>query len=114
MIGPTPPATLARGRRAGQRRPDDTGPDSVAVVSGTAGVGKTALAVRFGHQAAKHFPDGQLYISLRGQNPGVLPMGPGEALRFLLSAFGVPPHRITAPVENARPCSAAWWPASGS
>ena len=78
------------------------GPETVpvVVVSGTAGVGKTALAVRFGHQAAKHFPDGQLFISLRGQDPGVPPMGPGEALRFLLSAFGVPPHRITAPVEE--------------
>ena len=72
----------------------------VVVVSGTPGVGKTALAVRFGRQVARHFPDGQLYISLRGVNPGVLPVQPGEVLRFFLGAFGVPPHRIAASVTE--------------
>jgi DNA-binding SARP family transcriptional activator/tetratricopeptide (TPR) repeat protein len=66
----------------------------VAVISGTAGIGKTALAVRFGHQVAKRFPDGQLYVNLRGLDPGTSPMEPGEALRFFLDAFGVPPHRV--------------------
>jgi DNA-binding SARP family transcriptional activator/tetratricopeptide (TPR) repeat protein len=68
----------------------------VVIVSGTAGVGKTALAIRFGHQVAKRFPDGQLYINLRGLDPGTPPMESGEALRFFLDAFGVPPHRIPA------------------
>jgi len=66
----------------------------VVIISGTAGVGKTALAIRFGHQVAKRFPDGQLYINLRGLDPGTPPMESGEALRFFLDAFGVPPHRI--------------------
>jgi DNA-binding SARP family transcriptional activator/tetratricopeptide (TPR) repeat protein len=72
----------------------------VAVISGTAGVGKTALAIRFGHQVAKHFPDGQLYINLRGRDPGRAPMEPIEALGLLLISFGMPPHRMTSSTEE--------------
>jgi len=72
----------------------------VVVIAGTAGVGKTALAIRFGRQVAKRFPDGQLYVNLRGLDPGAPPMEPGGALRFFLDAFGVPPHRIVAPLEE--------------
>ena len=72
----------------------------VAVISGTAGVGKTALAIRFGHQVAKHFPDGQLYINLRGRDPGRPPMEPIEALGILLISFGMPPHRLTSSAEE--------------
>jgi DNA-binding SARP family transcriptional activator/tetratricopeptide (TPR) repeat protein len=79
-------------------RVDGTVP--VAVISGTAGVGKTALAVRFGHQVAKHFPDGQLYINLRGRDPGRPPMEPIEALGLLLVSFGMPPHRLTSSIEE--------------
>jgi DNA-binding SARP family transcriptional activator/tetratricopeptide (TPR) repeat protein len=72
----------------------------VAVISGTAGVGKTALAIRFGHQVAKHFPDGQLYINLRGRDPARPPMEPIEALGLLLVSFGMPPHRLTSSTEE--------------
>jgi DNA-binding SARP family transcriptional activator/tetratricopeptide (TPR) repeat protein len=72
----------------------------VAVISGTAGVGKTALAIRFGRQVAKRFPDGQLYINLRGRNPGTPPVEPGVALQFFLDSLGVPPHRITASTQE--------------
>ncbi len=71
-------------------------PVRIAVISGTAGVGKTALAVRFGRQVAGRFPDGQLYVNLRGLDPAMPPMEPGEALRFFLDSFGVPPYRIPA------------------
>ncbi len=71
----------------------------IIVISGTAGVGKTALAVRFGRQVAKRFPDGQLYVNLRGLDPATTPMEPGEALRFFLDSFGVPPHRIAVGPE---------------
>jgi DNA-binding SARP family transcriptional activator/tetratricopeptide (TPR) repeat protein len=74
-------------------------PVPVVVISGTAGVGKTALAIRFGRQVAKRFPDGQLYVNLRGLDLGT-PLDPGTALRFFLDAFGVPPHRIAAPLEE--------------
>ena len=51
----------------------------IAVVSGTAGVGKTALAVHWARQAAGAFPDGQLYVNLRGYDPGQ-PVLPADAL----------------------------------
>lgn len=71
----------------------------VAVLMGTAGVGKTALAVHWAQQAADRFPDGQLYVNLRGFHPGARPMEPGEALRGFLDAFGVPPERIPAGLD---------------
>jgi len=88
-------AMLPPARPAG---PDE--PVPVVIVSGTAGVGKTALAIHFGRQVAKRFPDGQLYVNLRGRDPGTPPVEPGEALRFFLDAFGVPPHRIVASTEE--------------
>ncbi|HEX6523919.1 MAG TPA: AfsR/SARP family transcriptional regulator, partial [Streptosporangiaceae bacterium] len=56
----------------------------IAAIGGMAGAGKTALAVRFGHQVAKRFPDGQLYVNLRGWDPGMPVLEPAEALLFFL------------------------------
>jgi DNA-binding SARP family transcriptional activator/Tfp pilus assembly protein PilF len=72
----------------------------IVVISGTAGIGKTALAIRFGRQVAKRFTGGQLYASLRGLDPATQPAEPGEVLRFFLDALGVPPHRIPADTEG--------------
>ncbi|MFD0597276.1 ATP-binding protein [Catellatospora coxensis] len=59
----------------------------VALVHGQPGLGKTALAVRAAEQLGDLFPDGQIYLDLRGTGPE--PMGAGEALRRLLRALGV-------------------------
>lgn len=70
----------------------------VAVVSGTAGVGKTALAVHWGHTNATSFPDGQLYVDLHGYSPGGAPVTPEEALAGFLGALGAhtPPPGLDA------------------
>src|SRR5450631_2422427 len=68
----------------------------IAAVSGTAGVGKTALALHWAHQVAERFPDGQLHVNLRGFDPGGPALEPGEAVGRFLDAFGIPVARIPA------------------
>ncbi|WP_206061545.1 AfsR/SARP family transcriptional regulator [Nonomuraea basaltis] len=71
----------------------------VSAVSGTAGVGKTALAVHWAHRVRDLFPDGQLYVNLRGFDPDGSAMTPAEAVRGFLSALGVAAERVPATVE---------------
>ncbi|WP_062210329.1 BTAD domain-containing putative transcriptional regulator [Streptomyces sp. NBRC 109706] len=63
-------------------------PVMIAAVAGTAGVGKTALAVRWAHRRRALFPDGQLYVDLRGYGPGQ-PLAPEDALAGFLRALGL-------------------------
>ncbi|HET7017796.1 MAG TPA: tetratricopeptide repeat protein [Streptosporangiaceae bacterium] len=77
------------------------GPDAVAVIviSGTAGIGKTALAVHWARQVASQFPDGQLYIDLRGFDADDRALDPGDVLWNFLRALGIPAARL--PLGNA-------------
>ncbi|GIH03851.1 XRE family transcriptional regulator [Rhizocola hellebori] len=71
----------------------------ISAVSGTAGVGKTALALRWAHRIRHRFPDGQLYADLRGYDPD-LPVPPGEALARFLRALGIPERAIPVDVQE--------------
>lgn len=77
---------------------------TISVISGTAGVGKTALAMRWAHQAAEHFPDGQLYVNLRGYDPGQ-PVTPADALAGFLGSLGLLGREIPAEADER----AAWY-----
>ncbi len=70
------------------------GTGAIVTITGPAGVGKTALALRAAWLTADQFPDGQLYVNLRGYNPGGVPVGPDEAICGFLSALQVLPDRI--------------------
>lgn len=71
----------------------------ISAIVGTAGVGKTALAVRWAHRVACHFPDGQLYLNLRGFGPSARPVPSAWAISNLLDALGVPADRIPADLD---------------
>jgi DNA-binding SARP family transcriptional activator len=92
-----PDLTSFAGRELPLKRLDEALLDGgVVCVVGTAGVGKTALAVHWAHLAAGRFPDGQLYVNLRGFDPAGAAMSPADAVRYLLDALQVPPERIPA------------------
>ena len=71
----------------------------IAAIAGTAGVGKTALAVHWAHRISERFPGGQLYVNLRGFDPTGSTMEPAEAIRGFLDAFGVTPQQLPASLE---------------
>ncbi|MGY5011991.1 BTAD domain-containing putative transcriptional regulator [Streptomyces sp. 900105755] len=96
---PPPPAHFT-GRTATREeltlaltRPPAAAPVLV-VLSGMAGVGKSALALHVAHQLRDRFPDGQLYVNLHGATPGMPPLTPGQALAALLRDLGADPRHI--------------------
>ncbi len=72
----------------------------ITSIAGTAGVGKTALAVHWAHRVRHQFPDGQLYVNLLGhaQSP---PLHPEQALGQFLRGLGVPAELVPAGVAEA-------------
>jgi DNA-binding SARP family transcriptional activator/DNA-binding XRE family transcriptional regulator len=109
---PPPPAQLPPDNRAftGRRpqlayldslvaTPDHPTAVAVSAVSGTAGVGKSALAVHWSHRVRHRFPDGQLYVNLRGFDPTGSVMAPAEAIHGFLEALHVPAGRMPASLD---------------
>ncbi|OKJ17008.1 AfsR/SARP family transcriptional regulator [Kitasatospora sp. CB01950] len=102
---PTPPAhfvgrpdeleTLRQALVAGTDRP------GLAVLSGMAGVGKSALAVHCADTLRGRFPDGQLFLNLRGATAGLTPLGPHQALTALLRGLGANPADVPDEVDGA-------------
>jgi DNA-binding SARP family transcriptional activator len=77
---------------AGKRAP-------IMTITGVAGVGKTTLAVHWAHQVAPHFPDGQLYVNLRGFDPSGAPVAAADAVRGFLAALSVPAELIPSSAD---------------
>src|SRR5262249_30051761 len=71
----------------------------ISAIAGTAGVGKTALAIQWAHRVRDRYPDGQLYVNLPGYAPQQ-PMTPGQALSGLLDGLGVPGHDIPLDLDH--------------
>jgi tetratricopeptide (TPR) repeat protein/transcriptional regulator with XRE-family HTH domain len=82
---------------------DHTRPGSgsivISAIAGMAGVGKTALALHWANELTDRFPDGQLYINLRGYDPSGTPVSPAEAIGSFLGALAVPPASIPADLQ---------------
>ncbi|SNX88418.1 tetratricopeptide repeat protein [Streptomyces sp. TLI_55] len=72
----------------------------ISSIGGMAGVGKTALAVHWAHQMSERFPDGQLYVNLRGFDDAGKPLDPGDALGVFLRGLGVPSTDIPSATEE--------------
>ncbi|MFD7653032.1 BTAD domain-containing putative transcriptional regulator [Actinosynnema sp. NPDC059797] len=99
---PAPPPYFT-GREGALRALDEAAAGGTVVISainGTAGVGKTALAVHWAHRVADRFPDGQLHVNLRGYDVSGEPVGPDTALRGFLEALGVSPASIPSGVDE--------------
>ena len=68
----------------------------ITAIDGVAGIGKTALAVHFAHRAAPAFPDGQLFVNLRGFDPDHPPLDPGDVLARFVRALGAGASQLPA------------------
>ncbi|MER8162426.1 BTAD domain-containing putative transcriptional regulator [Streptomyces sp. NPDC094472] len=99
---PAPPVTFV-GRERELAALDDLcgaaagdGTLDIAAITGVGGVGKTWLALRWAHRHLSRFPDGQLYVNLRGFAPAAGPVPAPVAVRGFLGALGVDPQEMPA------------------
>jgi DNA-binding SARP family transcriptional activator len=106
QLPPDPPAFTGRVEERAQLdelladRSGGDAPARTVVISGTAGVGKTALVTHWARRVADRFPDGQLWVDLRGLDPGRA-VTAGRALERFLRALGVPDSRVPEDLDEA-------------
>ncbi|MEY9861725.1 DNA-binding SARP family transcriptional activator [Catenulispora sp. GAS73] len=79
--------------------PEVPGAAVLCAIDGMGGVGKTALALHAAHRLAERFPDGQLFVDLRGFTQGAVPRTADDALLELLGALGVAPGQVPAQAD---------------
>jgi DNA-binding SARP family transcriptional activator len=96
QLPPTPARFIGRTREVARL---DALLTPITVISGSPGAGKSALAVHWAHQVAHRFPDGQLYVDLRGFDPQGPGVGPADAIGGFLDALSVPVERIPAGLD---------------
>ncbi|WP_350274091.1 NB-ARC domain-containing protein [Kribbella sp. HUAS MG21] len=82
------------------RNPTGTGPVALVAITGMGGIGKTALAVQAAHRLTDSYPDGHLYLNLRGYGPGE-PMSVTDAQRQLLRSLGLDPQEVPEDIDEA-------------
>ena len=87
---------------ASSSSPDSSGSygSRVAALSGPAGVGKTTVALAWAHQAADRFPEGCVYLDLRGFAPEASPLSTDRAVGILLDLLGIPPREVPATADG--------------
>ncbi|MFS8202779.1 AfsR/SARP family transcriptional regulator [Streptomyces sp. CWNU-52B] len=72
----------------------------ISAIGGAPGVGKTTLALHWAHRNAQHFPDGQLYVNLRGYDPAGVALTPSTAICYFLEGLGVPAEDIPPSLDG--------------
>jgi DNA-binding SARP family transcriptional activator len=93
---PAPPRTFV-GR--GPELAELSSPAAMCVIVGPGGIGKTWIAQRWAYEHRSRYPDGQLYVDLRGFDPAGPPVSTSAAVRHFLDALGVAPEAIPADVD---------------
>ncbi|MBE8524826.1 helix-turn-helix domain-containing protein [Amycolatopsis sp. H6(2020)] len=72
----------------------------ITVIAGAGGIGKTWLALRWAHDHLDRFPDGQLFVDLRGFSPDGDPVDPLAVVRGFLAVLGVDPAEMTGGLDE--------------
>lgn len=85
------------------RSPESVRTGRIAAIAGSPGVGKTATALHWAYMTSSAFPDGQLYVNLRGYDPGE-PLAAADALAGFLRALGLDGDAIPADPEERAAC----------